>query len=332
MFGKIALEEASEMPDKYEKTQHEADLYIHPEYRTRYLGRISDITDEQPENLPSSVSCFCNYAKLCVFICTDILERLYSDIEEHSDNSSVALYSRYLGEVPELCSRIDSFLEDLTSHLKRSESCSDSPGPSSLFRAQAQFLEERTLYVRLLLLRPGLVNSIKFHGQMNSDNLVSPASLLRGNATKDINLLCVSIAYAVIDLLHTNMKTSAFTTAWHSVRMTFGSAIVVVAASLLSDLHVDLDQMPAKSSWNKVLEILDYYRLQDPSAQQAVNTLWNYRTKFSTLKSKDNLGGFLSSDGGSLGMSLDLPALDENLLDELSASLVNDSFALDGFY
>lgn len=49
MRGKIALEEAYEMAGMTAKSEHEADLYIHPDHRDRYIRQISDITGERVE-------------------------------------------------------------------------------------------------------------------------------------------------------------------------------------------------------------------------------------------------------------------------------------------
>jgi hypothetical protein len=69
-----------------------------------------------------------------------------------------------------------------------------------------------------------------------------------------------------------------------------------LAASLLPDLHVDLDQEPDKTSWEQTIAIFEFYMSYDISAQGGIQALSEYRRKFEKTKrrgepTKDELNG-----------------------------------------
>ncbi|KAM0255051.1 hypothetical protein ACHAQJ_006129 [Trichoderma viride] len=153
------------------------------------------------------------------------------------------------------------------------------------FRMQGLVLRIRSLYVRLTILRPCLLATVA--------NRTLRTELLRaksGNTSltmgllNDINKLCVSTARTVIDRVHKNTHIMYQASTWHTLRVTFGSATVLLAASLLPDLHVDLDQEPDKTSWEQSIAIFELYMSYDVSAQGGIQALLDYRQKFETTK------------------------------------------------
>lgn len=57
-----------------------------------------------------------------------------------------------------------------------------------------------------------------------------------------------------------------------------------MAASLIPDLGVDLDQEPNKTSWEQAIAIFQFYISYDISAQGGIQALWDYRQKFEATK------------------------------------------------
>lgn len=188
---------------------------------------------QQPGNVPSQMSFFNQYAKLAVNICTDILEKVYTYVSEQPDTNTHTTYYHYLRDVPDMCSRLDDFLENLPPHLKhQNRSCGNSE-LDECFRMQSEILRQRwvyqpnalcmsclhlnrALYVRLLVLRPCVLTSVT--ACMRELNTVksqsSVACLIRGSAMKDLTLLGVSTAHIIIDELHLSRQPPT----WHTVR------------------------------------------------------------------------------------------------------------------
>jgi hypothetical protein len=65
--------------------------------------------------------------------------------------------------------------------------------------------------------------------------------------------------------------------------VTFGAASALLAASLCPNLEVNLDLEPAKSSWEKALQVFDYYESHVESAAKGKEALEKYRQRFSAL-------------------------------------------------
>lgn len=63
-----------------------------------------------------------------------------------------------------------------------------------------------------------------------------------------------------------------------------GSATTLLAASLIPELSVDLNQEPNKTSWEQAAAIFEYYISYDVSAQGGIQALWDYRQKFEAAK------------------------------------------------
>lgn len=63
-----------------------------------------------------------------------------------------------------------------------------------------------------------------------------------------------------------------------------GSATTLLAASLIPELNVDLNQEPNKTSWEQAIAIFEYYISYDVSAQGGIQALWDYRQKFEAAK------------------------------------------------
>jgi hypothetical protein len=69
--------------------------------------------------------------------------------------------------------------------------------------------------------------------------------------------------------------------------VTFGSATVLLAASLLPELHVDLDQEPDKTIWEQTISIFELYMSYDVAAQGGIQALKDYRQKFEAAKKRE---------------------------------------------
>lgn len=58
----------------------------------------------------------------------------------------------------------------------------------------------------------------------------------------------------------------------------------MLAAILVPELEVDLNQEPNKTAWNDAIRIFEFYTLHDSSAQHGIQALWDYRQRFEAAK------------------------------------------------
>ncbi|OJJ42358.1 hypothetical protein ASPZODRAFT_137296, partial [Penicilliopsis zonata CBS 506.65] len=286
----------------------------------------------QPENIPSRVSFFNQYAKLTVSICTEILEKVYSYVDEKSDGNPHLTCYHYLRDVPEMCSRLDDFVENLPPHLKQQNFSSGNRELDECFHTQGEILRQRAVYIRLLVLRPCLLTSVKLHMREmgvstgRNEDSSSVASLLRGSTMRDLSLLGVSTAHIVLDDLHLTRQLPT----WHTVRMAYGAMIVLLAASLIPELLVDFKRGPGKLSWNKTLDILEQYKLQDATVENGIKTLWRYHNEFKAWRDKGtgSTTGALETTVTEVNESASLenvmPVLDENWLANMAKEFEKD--------
>jgi hypothetical protein len=66
--------------------------------------------------------------------------------------------------------------------------------------------------------------------------------------------------------------------------VTYAAASVLLAATLLPELEVDLDQEP--SSWDRTLRVFEFYKVHDESAETGIRALWNHRRQFEAIKNR----------------------------------------------
>lgn len=59
---------------------------------------------------------------------------------------------------------------------------------------------------------------------------------------------------------------------------------MLLAASLLPDLNVDLNQEPNKTSWEQAIAIFERYTSYDISAQSGIQALLDYRQQFEAFR------------------------------------------------
>ena len=97
----------------------------------------------------------------------------------------------------------------------------------------------------------------------------------------------------------------------------FGAAAALVAASLSPALGVDFEVEPARSSWQRAMDVMERYQVQVPSAERGMQVLKGFRKHLEMrVKSRSNTPRWTSSHqissnstrSGSIGSeSLDTP-------------------------
>lgn len=126
--------------------------------------------------------------------------------------------------------------------------------------------------------------------------------MLRENATRVVNLQCVSTAHSLVDNMYHNLQCGYESLTWFALRgkgtslkrlnaclhveVTFSAMTVLLAASVLPDLHVDLEQHPGRTSWTRALRVFELYKLQDKSADSGIQALWDLRRRYQAIKNQ----------------------------------------------
>ncbi|KAL6696859.1 fungal-specific transcription factor domain-containing protein [Trichoderma pleuroticola] len=234
----------------------------------------------QPVDKPSRLDFFRYYRHMCD-VPRDIAANIHLLGQNLGGQRSNSLLTQYISEIPKYCHQLDEFLGNLPSHLQEA----NEHAVDECFQIQGQILRTRSIYVKLTILRPCLLASVA-NPSIRSE--LRKARTGNQNLTMgllhEVNKLCVTTAQTVIDKVHKNIHIVYRASTWHTLRVTFGSATVLLAASLIPDLGVDLDQEPNKTTWEQAIAIFEFYISYDVSAQGGIQALWDYRQKFEATK------------------------------------------------
>lgn len=150
----------------------------------------------------------------------DVLSAFYIPAEEQS-SSRMSLETQLpspLSTTLELNSRLDEFLGNLPHHLQLHREINLSGIPDTgFFELQARTLHFRSLYLRILLLRPYVLSRIQ-HG-CNQDLVTNSKfiSVLEQRVSTELIQLCLSTAHTVINNLHDQIYGSNPSPSWHAV-------------------------------------------------------------------------------------------------------------------
>lgn len=109
-------------------------------------------------------------------------------------------------------------------------------------------------------------------------------------------MLCVQAGISAIDVLHANLRSALRLFSSNAVFVTLLAATVVVAASLVSELSVDLEDesRPYGEAVAKSFEILDEHRWQVEGAPRAMKQLEKFLTTVNSEKRRRIAGKLCS--------------------------------------
>ncbi|OSS51578.1 hypothetical protein B5807_03720 [Epicoccum nigrum] len=143
------------------------------------------------------------------------------------------------------------------------------------FDVQAQVLHCRIHYVRLLILRPWLLENMDF---------ASPTSL-GGSTLQEIRSLCTLTARHTIDTVYEAEVCRPRSSTWHAVYFLHAAASALLAAALLPKASggIDLNCEPYQMSWQKAIQTLKNNKVQLQASRQAVSLLESCREKLRSV-------------------------------------------------
>ncbi|KAK3322722.1 fungal-specific transcription factor domain-containing protein [Apodospora peruviana] len=236
----------------------------------------------QPEGIPSRLA-------LCAYTSSkglDIMDDMRQIVFATRLKASHAQNMEPPGPDPSVVLRINSKLDDLLNgvpeHLRVDADYASlglNDEDAECFRGQSEVFRARCLFVRLLLLRPSVLAEVHRWAAMPTPRAgrVSSSARLQERFHAEICSLCLATVHAVLQDIHDSMETRKQSPAWYALQFTFSAATVLIVATLAPNLGVRLDQEPARSSWDRVLRIFQFYKAYLPSAAKGIEVLERFR-------------------------------------------------------
>ncbi|KAI0427793.1 putative transcriptional regulatory protein [Xylaria sp. FL1042] len=170
-----------------------------------------------------------------------------------------------LTQVLRLNSEIDGIERGLPSYLKAGTIETPATPRDQVLRLQAEGVMTRILYARLDLLRPYVLSAARqsLRNSDGEDSLTQPPSSLHSTIRTEITKICVQAAISAISTLHTNLRFKRRIFSCNAVFMTLTATTVLIAASLVSGLDVNLDDVgPNEAALAQAFKVLDEHMWQ----------------------------------------------------------------------
>ncbi|KAK3899897.1 activator of stress genes 1 [Staphylotrichum tortipilum] len=182
-------------------------------------------------------------------------------------------------------SQIDDMLEGLPPHLRQGADYSRwslTEDAIKYFQTQSQAIRFRLMLLRVLLLRPSLLAEAQRWATRNAGVSQTASVALQERFHREICMLCLSTVQSMVGEIHRNLTISAGISTWYALHFTFAAATILLVATLSPNLGVRLDVEPARSTWDRAMEILEAHRAYMPSAARGIEFLHRYRETIST--------------------------------------------------
>lgn len=131
----------------------------------------------------------------------------------------------------------------------------------------------RILHIRLVLLRPNVLSAAR---QVLLDQTPTHTpSRSEARLRAEVSTICVHAAVSAIDMLHANLRSATRIISSNATFVTLSAATVLVAASLLPELEVNVDDGngPYAKAISNAFEVLDEHRWQIQGAPKAMEQL-----------------------------------------------------------
>ncbi|KAL2163997.1 hypothetical protein VTH06DRAFT_3211 [Thermothelomyces fergusii] len=175
---------------------------------------------------------------------------------------------------------IDDLLQGLPEHLRMDADYSKmsvDEETAKFFQMQSHAIWYRLLIIRVFLLRPSLLAEAQRWTNPAASSAVTATSMLHARLHHEICMLCLQTVHTMLEEIHQNPATAGGISAWYALHFTFASATILLVATLSPNLCVCLDQEPAKTSWDRVMAILNFHKPIVASASRGIEVLQRYR-------------------------------------------------------
>ncbi|KAK9788674.1 putative Zn(2)-C6 fungal-type domain-containing protein [Seiridium cardinale] len=168
-----------------------------------------------------------------------------------------------LSEVLQLNEKIDRIEDNLPPHLRPGVNFELYIPRDEIFKLQADAIMIRILHLRLLLLRPTILAAARQSLMLSTSS--PPPKRMERAVREEVSAVCIQGAISVINILHMNLHSQSQVMGSIALFVTLSAATVIVAASLVPGLEVNLDHDgggPYRETVTKALVVLEEHRSQ----------------------------------------------------------------------
>ncbi|TPX18488.1 uncharacterized protein E0L32_011601 [Thyridium curvatum] len=182
-----------------------------------------------------------------------------------------------LGALADICQSVDDFEANLPPFLQnRTDKPIQYLRLQRCFELQKRNMCARLKYLKLWILRPILLQEVARETQQQTAS-VGAAETSRDHLARSLCRLCVHTAYEVLAELHVALSGSLRTSPWHALFFTFAAGSILIAATLIVELDVDLEAGSGKASWEQVCELFRFHTRHTSSAEHGISLLDKFR-------------------------------------------------------
>ncbi|KAI8632439.1 putative transcriptional regulatory protein [Xylariaceae sp. FL1651] len=223
----------------------------------------------QPADTPSILDAF--------IVSISIFEVIASAQKINYNSLTQGLRLPELTEVLQLNEKVDQIEKSLPSYLKYSSDAKPLTPRDQVLRLQAEGVMTRLLHLRLVLLRPNVLSAARqsLLNPVSKSCHLGTQSVLESTLRTEVSNICVHAAISTIDALHTNLRFNSRMISSIAVFMTLSAATIVIAASLVPELAVNLEDStgPYTDAVAKAFQVLDGHMWQIEGAPRAKDLL-----------------------------------------------------------
>ncbi|KAL2147643.1 hypothetical protein VTI28DRAFT_8097 [Corynascus sepedonium] len=225
--------------------------------------------------------------------------------------------------------KIDDLLEGLPEHLRPDADYSKmllNEDAVKCFRIQSHAIRFRLLTIRVFLLRPSLLAEAQRWTNPAACSTLTASSMLQERLHHEICSLCLGTVHTMLEEIQSGPATNGGISAWYALHFTFAAATILLVATLSPNLGVCLDTEPTKSSWDRVMAILDFHKSHVASAARGIEVLQRYRESI-TRRANARLGRpQLGHEFGACATGISSPTAQQGVPVATPPSLVTSSY------
>ncbi|KAK5049368.1 hypothetical protein LTR84_004297 [Exophiala bonariae] len=192
-----------------------------------------------------------------------------------------------LSDILTLNQRLDEFQAQLPEYLRPQ---TQSMSPPNLRKADHKNLQRHVLHCRFLYTRVILLRPLLLLGN-DLDSLSTPSATtphLKNIMFTSACSLCVQTGHLLLEKLRENLEGPYRVSAWHSVYLAVGAAIVLLSAQKCASFRTESEQAALGRSWQRCLAVLGHYKQRINAAHHAIRVLESLRHEMMSRYSKGN--------------------------------------------
>ncbi|KAI3323551.1 putative transcriptional regulatory protein [Xylariaceae sp. AK1471] len=222
-----------------------------------------------------------------------------------------------LTEVLQLNEKVDQIERNLPSYLRCSNEAKSLTPREQVLRLQADGVKARLLHLRLVLLRPNVLAAARQSLLMTASRPQDwgTQTALEATLRSEVSNICVRAAISAIMTLHMNLQLPSRIFSSIAVFMTLSAATVIIAASMVSEFSVSLEDGsgPYKDAIAKAFQVLDGHMWQiegAPSAKDLLEKFLETVNRENRRRNYENQTLILSEGGQNPGMENNIEEFD----------------------